>query len=262
MPNADLGDIRLHYSEDGDPAGAPLVLTHALGLDLTLWDAVLPLLPEGLRIIRYDARGHGLSDAPPAPYAMGALVRDLERLLDHLSVRDAVVLGLSMGGLVTQALAVKRLDLVRAMILSGTAAKIGTPALWAQRIAVVEQGGTEAIADATLEKWFGQKRRDSAAAAAMRAILAATDPTGYTGCCAAISGTDLITPTSGLRLPTLVLAGAEDGSTPPDLVRETAELIPGAEFRLIRGAGHLPHLDQPEDWADAVTVFLRRIGHI
>ncbi len=148
MPMADLGDLCLHYQLDGEPDGAPLVLIHALGTDLRLWDKVVPLLAPGLRVLRFSLRGHGLSDAPPAPYAMGALIRDAERLMDHLALRDAVVVGLSIGGMVAQGLAVKRLDLVRALVLSNTAAKIGTAETWAQRIAVIEAQGIEAVADA------------------------------------------------------------------------------------------------------------------
>ena len=125
MQMADLGDIRLHYQLSGDPEGPPLVLIHALGTDLRIWDRLVPLLPRGLRVLRYSLRGHGLSDAPDGAYSMGALVRDAERLMDHLGLKDAMVVGLSIGGLVAQGLAVKRLDLVRALVLSNTAAKIG-----------------------------------------------------------------------------------------------------------------------------------------
>lgn len=140
MLMADLGDIRLHYQLDGDPDGVPLVFANSLGTDLRLWDKIIPLLPEGLRILRYDMRGHGLSDAPPAPYTMGALVRDLERLMDHLEIRDAVLVGLSIGGQVAQGLAVKRLDLLRGLVLSNTAAKIGTKDAWQERIDTVQAG--------------------------------------------------------------------------------------------------------------------------
>ena len=118
----DLGDIQLHWREDGDPAGWPVVFANALGTDFRLWDRIVPLLPKSLRLIRYDMRGHGLSSCPPGPYAMGALVRDAERLLDALGVKDCVFVGLSIGGMVAQGLAVKRLDLVRALVLSNTAA--------------------------------------------------------------------------------------------------------------------------------------------
>ena len=260
MPLAFLPDLRLNYRDEG--TGAPVVFSHALGLDLTMWDAVLPHLPEGLRIVRYDHRGHGGSDVPAPPYAMGALVRDAERLLDHLGVRDCVFVGLSMGGLVAQGLAIKRLDLVRGLVLSNTAARIGNDALWQARSATVATGGIEALADATMERWFPRRFRAEGRHLPWRARLLATSPEGYRGACAAIGGTDFYTPTASLTLPTLAIAGSDDGSTPPDLVRETAELIRGAEFTLMRGSGHLPAIDAPAAFARHLTDFLYRIGHI
>ena len=261
MLMADLGDIRLHYRDEGAPDGAVVVFVNSLGTDLRLWDKVLALMPPGLRLIRFDKRGHGLSDAPPAPYAMGALVRDLERLLDHLGVREAVVVGLSIGGMIAQGLAVKRPDLVRAMVLSNTAAKIGTAEMWQERIAAVQEGGIEALADAVMARWFPPEFRETPECAGWRHMLCRTPAQGYAGCCAAIAGTDLMSPTSGLRLPALGIAGSEDGATPPDLVRETVALIPGSRLALIRGAGHLPCVDQPASYAAELTGFLRECGH-
>ena len=114
---------------------------------MRLWDKLVPLLPRELRIIRYDKRGHGLSSCPRAPYSMGALVHDAERLLDHLGVKECAFVGLSVGGLIAQGLAVKRLDLIRAMVLSNTGAKVGTADMWADRIAAVREGGIESVAD-------------------------------------------------------------------------------------------------------------------
>jgi 3-oxoadipate enol-lactonase len=259
---ADLGPVALHSREDGDAEGAPLVFANSLGTDLRIWDAVVARLPPGLRVIRYDKRGHGLSACPPAPYAMGALVSDLERLLDRLSVREAVVVGLSIGGMIAQGLAVKRLDLVRAMVLSNTATKIATPAVWAERIAAVRAGGIEAVAEATMQRWFSKPFRETPQMQGWRNMLVRQPVEGYLGAMAAISGTDLYTPTSGLSLPTLVIAGAEDGSTPPDLVRETAELIKGARFELIRGAGHVPPVEKPAEYAGLLGGFLSGIGHL
>ena len=258
---ADLGDVTLHWRQDGDPDGAPVVFAHALGLDLRLWDQVMPLLPQSLRLIRYDARGHGQSSCPPSPYAMGALIRDAERLLDRLAVRDCVFVGLSLGGLVAQGLAIKRLDLIRGMVLSNTAVKIGTPQTWAARIAEVRAGGIEAIADTVTARWFSRRFRATAVAAEWRARLCAASAEGYMATAAAMGGADFLSPTSGLTLPTLVIAGSGDGSTPPDLVRETADLIRGAQFELIRGAGHLPPVDQPEAFARRLAEFLISIGH-
>ncbi len=262
MHIAALDGINLHYRVDGPADGAPVVFANSLGTDFRLWDPVLHYLPENLRIIRYDKRGHGLSDAPPAPYGMGTLVRDAEQLLDHLNVKDCVFVGLSIGGLIAQGLAVKRLDLMRAVVLSNTAAKIGNRDMWDERIAAIETGGIKALAAPTMERWFSKTFRQTSDMLAWQHMMERQSQEGYIGCCAAIAGTDFITPTSGLRLPTMAIAGSEDGSTPPDLVRETADLIPGSRFELIRGAGHLPCVEQPEAYAKILTTFLTEIGHI
>ncbi|SFR13771.1 3-oxoadipate enol-lactonase [Poseidonocella sedimentorum] len=262
MQVADLGDVKLHYRLDGDPDGAPIVLANSLGTDLRVWDQIIPLLPAGLRILRYDKRGHGLSSCPPAPYAMGALVKDAERLLDHLGMKDVLFVGLSIGGLIGQGLAAKRLDLVRALVLSNTAAKIGTRDMWQARIDSIRANGIEAIADQVMERWFAKPFRLTAAMHAWRTMMVRQPLEGYLGCCAAIAGTDMITPTSGLRLPALGIAGSEDGSTPPDLVRETISLIPGAELKLIRNAGHIPCVEAPEAYAEILSEFIEQTGHL
>ncbi len=262
MQIADLKDVRLHYRIDGDPDGPPVVFANALGTDMRLWDQVVPQLSDKLRIIRFDKRGHGLSSQPPAPYSMGALVRDAEGLLDFLGVKDCVFVGLSIGGMIAQGLAVKRLDLIRGLVLSNTAAKIATPATWQTRMDAVKAAGIEAIADATMERWFTKAFRATPQAALWRNMMVRQPVDGYLGCCAAVSGTDFYTPTSGLRLPTLGIAGNDDGSTPPDLLRETVDLIPGSRLELMRKAGHLPCVERPAAYAEILDRFLREIGHI
>jgi len=262
MKIATLDGINLHYRIDGNPNGKPVVFANSLGTDLRLWDAVLPLLPQENCYIRYDKRGHGLSQCPPAPYSMGALVRDVEQLMDHLGVTDALFVGLSIGGMIAQGLAVKRLDLVRAMVLSNTAAKIGQPEMWQSRIDAVRKGGIASLSDAVMERWFGRDFHATADMQLWKAMLERQPAEGYIGCSAAISGTDFYTPTSGLRLPTLGIAGSEDGSTPPDLVRETVELIPGSKFELIRKAGHLPCVENPTEYARILGTFMKDIGHV
>ena len=262
MKIATLDGINLHYRIDGNPNGKPVVFANSLGTDLRLWDAVLPLLPQENCYIRYDKRGHGLSQCPPAPYSMGALVRDVEQLMDHLGVTDALFVGLSIGGMIAQGLAVKRLDLVRAMVLSNTAAKIGQPEMWQSRIDAVRKGGIASLSDAVMERWFGRDFHATADMQLWKAMLERQPAEGYIGCSAAISGTDFYTPTSGLRLPTLGIAGSEDGSTPPDLVRETVDLIPGSKFELIRKAGHLPCVENPTEYARILGTFMKDIGHV
>lgn len=247
---------RLHVQDEGDPHGAPIVFANSLGTDTRLWDAILPLLPAGLRVIRYDKRGHGRSDVPAPPYSMGTLVSDAETVLDHLGVTACTFVGLSIGGMIAQALAVKRPDLIARLVLSNTAAKIGTDALWDMRIETVLRDGMEPLADGVMERWFARDFRAGPDLALWRARFLETPPEGYAGCSAAIKGTDLYTPTSGLRLPTLAIAGSEDGATLPDLVRETADLIPGARFEIISRAGHLPPVETPADYARLLRSFL------
>lgn len=258
----DTGDVRLHYRVDGPEDGAPVVFSNSLGTDMRLWDPILPLLPAGLRIIRYDKRGHGLSSCPPAPYTMGQLITDAERLLDHLDVKGCVFVGLSIGGMIGQGLATKRLDLIRAMVLSNTAAKIGNAGIWADRIAAVEKNGIESLADGVMERWFSKHFRATPELELWRNMLTRGEDAGYAGCSAAISGTDFYTTTAALRLPVLGIAGSEDGSTPPDLVRETTDLIPASKFHLIRKAGHLPCVEQPAEFAETLSGFLKSVGHV
>jgi 3-oxoadipate enol-lactonase len=257
-----LPDLALNAEVHGPTGGPPVVLLHALGTSLRIWDEVIPLLPSTCRILALDMRGHGLSHTPPAPYAMGALIHDVERVMDHHGMREAVVVGVSIGGMIAQGLATKRLDLVRAMVLSNTATRIGTPAQWQARIEAVAAGGIPAIAEGTLERWFGRKWREEPSLPRFRAILEATPTEGWMGAAAAIAGTDFYTPTAALTLPTLAIAGANDGSTPPDLVRETADLIRGSRYALLRGAGHLPMAEKPGPYAALVAEFLESLGHV
>ncbi|SET60608.1 3-oxoadipate enol-lactonase [Oceanicella actignis] len=260
MQAAVINGCLMHYADQG--AGAPVVFANSLGTDMRVWDRLIARLPEGLRIIRYDKRGHGLSGLPEDGWGMGDLVQDLAALLDRLEVRGAAVVGLSIGGMIAQGLAAERPDLVRAMVLMDTAAKIGAPGMWDARIAAIRAGGVEAVADQVLERWFSRATRAARPdeLALWRNMLTRTPVEGYLGCCAAIRDTDLLESTARLRLPTLALAGDEDGSTPPDLVRETAALIPGARFALVRGAGHLPGVERPDETARLILDFLKENG--
>ena len=251
-----IPDPGLHWREEGDPNGMPVLFSNSLGTDMRLWDPILPLLPAGLRIIRYDKRGHGLSACPTGPYAMGALVGDAERVLEAAGATGAVIVGCSVGGMTAQGLAAKRPDLLRAAVLSNTAAKIGTREMWDERIRMAREDGMAAMAPAIMERWFSKGFRESDAVHPWRRMVETTPAEGYAGVGAAISGTDFHATVQDIRMPVLAVAGSEDGSTPPDLVRETADLIPGARFELIRGAGHLPMVEKPEAFATLLSDFL------
>lgn len=262
MQVSKINGVRLHHAVTGSPEGLPVVFANSLGTDFRIWDRLLPLLPDGLRILRYDMRGHGLSDAPEGDYWMGDLVADAAGLMEAHGMRGAVFVGLSIGGMVAQGLAAERPDLVRAAVLSNTAAKIGTEASWRERIEAVRAGGIEAVADGVLEKWFTRPfhRERPDELALWRNMLTRTPVAGYRGCCAALAGTDLRESTAALRQPILAVVGDADGSTPPDLVRETAESVVGARFEIVRGAGHIPCVEQPEALAALVGDFLKEQG--
>ena len=253
---------RIHARSEGPTSGPTIVFANSLGTTLHLWDLVVPLLPQGLHILRYDMRGHGKSEVPDGPYTMGQLVSDAEAVCDAFAVKDAMFVGLSVGGMAAQGLAVKRPDLIRALVLACTGAKIGNPKLWQDRIDLVTEKGLAAATDEVMRRWFGRDFHGTPAMAPWQAMLEATPVAGYAGVCAAIAGTDFFTPTSGLRIPTLGIAGSEDGATPADLVRETTDLIPGSQFALIRRAGHLPCVEQPNLFAQHLAGFLDATGHL
>lgn len=257
-------NVQIHARVDGvDSDVAPtVVFANSLGTTLQLWQKTIPFLPQGLRIIRYDLRGHGASDVPAGPYTMGQMVSDAEAVCDAFKVRDALFVGLSVGGMIAQGLAVKRPEIVRALILSNTAAKIGNPALWQDRIDVAMTQGMSALADGIMRRWFGRDFYGTPDMAPWLAMVSAVNPQGYAGVCAAIAGTDFYTPTSGLRIPTLGIAGGQDGATPADLVRETVDLIPGSQFRIMPKCGHLPCVEDPIGYAEILTEFMEKTGHV
>ena len=245
----------MHYRIDGATSGPTVVFANSLGTDLRLWDSLLPHLPTGLRYVRYDKRGHGLSDLG-GPVTAADLADDAAALLTNLG-GPVIFVGLSIGGLIAQALAANHPDLVRAVVISNSAAKLGTAESWQARIDAVRANGLASIADAVMERWFAPAFRTSPAVTPWRNMMIRTHADGYIAACGALAGADQTTATSALRLPTLVIAGAEDGSTPPDLVRATARLIPGAEFQIIPGTGHLPCVEDPAAYAAILIPFLK-----
>lgn len=244
----------MHYRVDGPRHGPAVAFANSLGTDLRLWDAVLPLLP-GIRAIRFDKRGHGLSDRGGAA-GIADLAEDAAALIEVEADGPVTFVGLSIGGMIGQALAAARPELVRGLILSNTAARMGTAEAWAARIAAVQADGIRAIAEGILERWFAPAFRASPALAPWRNMLVRTDPQGYVAACEALAAADLSASTAALRLPVLAIAGAEDGASPPAQVEATARSIPGAAFHVIPGAGHLPCVETPEAWAALAAPFL------
>ena len=257
-----LNGVVLHVQDLG-PADKPaLVFANSLGTDLRIWDDVVARLAERFRIVLYDKRGHGLSETGETPYAISDHVADLAALLDDLAIEGALVCGLSVGGLIAQGLTASRPELVAGLILSDTAHKIGTAELWNGRIAAIEKGGIASIAEAILERWFSKDLRDNdpVALAGWRSMLTRTPQAGYLGTCAAIRDADFTEEARRIAVPALCIVGEEDGATPPALVRQLADLIPGARYEVIAGAGHLPCIERPAKVAELIGAFATEHG--
>ncbi len=252
----------LHHQVLGRTDGPALVFINSLGSDFRIWQEVVPAFANRFRVVLYDKRGHGLSDAPPAPYTIDDHTDDLLALLDDLKISSAALVGLSVGGMIAQRMAVRAPERVRAITLCCTAAKIGTAENWAERIAAVESGGIEPITDNVLQRWFTPHFRETRSdeVAGWRNMLVRTPAHGYAGTCAAIRDADLRPDAGRIKAPTLCVAGDQDGSTPADVVRGTADIIPGARFELIDGAGHIPCVEKPAVLSGLIDGHLQEAG--
>jgi 3-oxoadipate enol-lactonase len=252
----------VHFSDEGPRAAGPVVFVNSLGTDFRIWDEVARPLALDARVIRYDKRGHGLSELRAGPAKMADFAADLAALLDCLAVRKATVVGLSIGGMIAQELHRLRPDLVASLVLCDTGHRIGTPDFWAARLAAIAAGGIEAIADGVMERWFTKdyRKRQSDALVGWRAMLTRTPQPGYIAACGAIRDADLTEHARTIRVPTLCVVGDQDGSTPVDLVRELAGLIPGAKFEIIAGAGHIPCVEQPAVLRGLIEAHLKEVA--
>lgn len=259
MAFARVNGVVLHHEDRGASSRPVIAFSNSLGTDFRIWDKVVARLEDRFRIIRYDKRGHGLSEATPAPYALSDHVGDLAALLDHLGVDRATIVGLSVGGAIAQGLAALRPDLVAALVLSNTGHKIGTEELWNERIRTVTEKGIGAMSDAIMQRWFTPAYRspDNPDFVGYTAMLTRTPAEGYAGTCAALRDADLTESTRALTVPALCIVGDHDGATPPDLVRELSGLIRGSQFRIIENAGHLPCIEKPDAVANLIASFLR-----
>lgn len=258
MPFATLNGATLHYAARPAAEGAPtLLFSNSLGTDLRVWDALVPLLPAALGVVRYDTRGHGLSDAAPGE-ELATHVADVAALVAHLELRRVVMVGLSVGGVIAQGVAQTRPDLLCGLVLCCTAARIGTREDWQARIATVEADGLSALAAPTMERWFspGFHQREPAILAGMVNMLTRQTPAGYVALCAMLGEADLTAEAGRIDIPTLAIAGSLDVSTPPALMQDTAARIRGARLEVIEGVAHIPCVEVPHEVASRIGAFL------
>ncbi len=262
---ASASTARLNVVSQG--VGTPVVLSHALGLDLTMWDDYATHLTsladaQGCEVLRYDHRGHGRSAVPPGPYSMDDLVDDAARVIRQWNRGPVTWIGLSMGAMVGQGLAIRYPDLVSRLVLANTTSRYPQAAVaaWMQRIETVRAKGMAAVADMIVERYLHADFRSTRpeVADAIRQRLLRDDPEGYSASCFAVAHVDWVDRLSEIRQPTLVISGALDGGAPPAMGQAIAERISGSEMTVLNNASHLSVIETPHLFGDAIDGFLAR----
>ena len=251
--------IAINYQIDG-PAGAPwLVFSNSLATSMAMWDEQATALKDAFRVLRYDQRGHGGSDAPAGRYPFDTLLADALGLLDVLAIEKAHFAGLSMGGATALGLAERHPDRFDRIIVCDSPCQ-STPASsqqWEERIAVAQQRGIEALVEPTVGRWFPPETvaKNPPHLDKVRAMIRATPVNGFIGCAAALADHDYATAVATVKRPVLFMVGEKDGATPAAM-RKLNEKLPGSRFVELAGAGHISNMDRPAEFTKAVRDFL------
>ncbi len=251
---------RIHYRVDGTWDAPALVFSNSLGADLAMWEPQIAALGPRHRIVRYDNRGHGASavapGASPGEYSMELLANDVLAVMDHLGLERVSFCGISMGGMIGMWLALHVPKRVNKLALCSTAAQIGATEAWNARMDAVRKDGMQAVAEATLQRWFTAPfhEREPAAVDRIRKMLLGTSREGYAACGAAVRDADFRDSIARVRSQTLVISGAKDPSTPPADGRFLAERIPGAKFVEL-DAAHLSNIEAAQRFTEEISMF-------
>jgi 3-oxoadipate enol-lactonase len=258
-----VNGFRLAYRIDG-PAHAPCVLmSPSLACDHTMWDPQIESLRD-YRVVRFDTRGHGASDAPAGDYTMAQLAGDAHALMNALRIERCHFVGLSMGGMIGQQLALDAPDRLLSLTLADTSSRYPASVLpvWAERIELVRTHGMEAVLQATLERWFTAdfRQRCPQEVARIAALIRSTPVPGFIGCAHAIPRIDFTARLAAIRCPALVIVGTEDQGTPPAMAEEIARALPGARLEVIKGAAHLSNIEQSGPFNALLRDFLDQIS--
>lgn len=261
MPHVLRDGCRLSYSVDGNPDTPVLLLSNSLGTTRALWAPQADALASRFRLIRYDTRGHGASDAPRGPYTLDMLGFDALAILDAAAAPRAHVCGLSLGGLTAMWLGVHAAGRVASLVLASTAARIGQTMLWQERIEQVKSSGMAPLAEAAMDRWFTGAFRAAHPdiVARYRTMLASSPVDGYAACCAVLRDADLRTAIGQIAVPTLVLAGTHDPVTPPSDAEAIRTKIRGARVAFL-DAAHLANVEQPDAFTEHVATFINEQG--
>ena len=255
--------ISMNYTLEG-PAQAPmLTLSHSLAADLTMWEPQLPALTAKYRVLNYDTRGHGKTDAPADGYTLDQLADDALALLSALGIQKTHWMGLSMGGMIGQTLALKAPEVFASLSLCDTSSRVPAEArpLWQERIKTAETHGMEPLVQPTLERWFTERFRKGQPDVidAVAKMIRSTPAAGYAGCCHAIAALDLTDKIGAIKIPTAVIVGEDDPGTPVAASRVMHERIAGSRLDILPKAAHLANMEQPEAFNRALATFLASV---
>ncbi len=254
-----IQDWVAHVQSEGADSRPALLFLHSLGTNLHVWDPQAARLAGSFRVIRADLRGHGLSEVTPGPYTIEGLAEDMLGVLDALGIASAHVIGLSIGGLIAQALALRAPNRVASLTLCDTALVIPPPETWHERARLVRSQGMGAIAEAVLGRWITPSHRETPAGRGLRQMLLRTDPEGYAGAAEAIAAADFTAKTPTLSLPAHVIVGSEDVATPSAAAEVLARAL-NARLSVIEGAAHIPNFEREDAFTDAIAGFLNARG--
>jgi 3-oxoadipate enol-lactonase len=248
--------VKLRHRIDG-PDGAPvLVLANSLGTTLELWDRNVAAWTPSLRVLRYDARGHGGSDVPPGPYGVEQLGRDVLGLLDELGIERASFCGTSLGGATGLWLAANAPERIERLVVACSSARFGEPDAWRERAELVRADGVEAIADVVVSRWFTADAPRELVAA-YRAMLVSTPPEGYVATCEAVGAWDFRDRLGEISADTLVIAAAEDRAAPLEYSELIAERVPSSRFVVLDRAAHLANVERADAFSELVGEHVR-----
>jgi 3-oxoadipate enol-lactonase len=257
MPEIKADGCNIHVEVEGPERAPVLMLSNSLGTNLHMWDEQVAPFTRHFRLVRYDRRGHGKSDAPKGPYSMERLGRDVLAILDHLRIDKINWCGLSMGGMVGMWLGAQAPQRIDKLILSNTTAYFADKAMWDARIKMVREKGLSAIVDANMERWFTKafRERSPQAIAGIREMFLATNIDGYIACGEAIRAMDHRPLLPKINAPSLVIAGRHDPATTLEAGEFIAQHMPNAKLAVLATA-HIANMEQPKEYADTVLGFL------
>jgi 3-oxoadipate enol-lactonase len=256
---AKANGIAINYRIDGPERAPWLIFSNSLATSLAMWDEQAAALADSFRVLRYDQRGHGSSDAPAGRYPFDTLLDDALALMDVLGINKAHFAGLSMGGATALGLAERRPDRFERIVVADSPCQ-STPQSsqqWEERIAVAQKEGIEALVEPTIARWFPAETAASNAPHLnkIRAMIRATPVNGFIGCAAALAAHDYASAVASVKCPTLFIVGEKDGATPTAMAK-LHEKLPGSRLVTLPGAGHISNMDRPAEFSRALREFL------